>query len=86
MIKPTPVSETVAAGYQLFIDRVNARRGFWSEAGKPASAAGRYRHALSVADRTWRHHGLDQMTALAIGRNLFIHGQRRAVVTKLVEK
>ncbi|WOD13970.1 hypothetical protein [Paraburkholderia kirstenboschensis] len=40
MVIPSPMSTTIAAEYQLLIDSVKARRGFWSEAGKLASAAG----------------------------------------------
>ena len=39
VVKPSPVSTTVAADYRLFIDCVKARRGFWSEAGKLARTA-----------------------------------------------
>jgi hypothetical protein len=51
MIAPSPMSATVAAEYQLFIDCVKARRGFWSEAGKLARTAGWHRQALAAADQ-----------------------------------
>ncbi|MBK5054435.1 hypothetical protein IQ289_39415 [Burkholderia sp. R-70006] len=59
VVTPSPMSTTVAAEYQLFIDCVKARRGFWSEAEKLSRTAGRYRHALATADQTRRNHRLD---------------------------
>ena len=55
VIMPSPMSTTVAAEYQLFIDCVKARRGFWSEAEKLARTAGWNCQALSVADQARRH-------------------------------
>jgi hypothetical protein len=53
------MSTTLAADYRLFIDCVQARRGFWSEAGKLARKAGGYRLALATADETRRSGGID---------------------------
>jgi hypothetical protein len=53
------MSTTVATEYRLFIDCVTARRGFWSEAEKLSTTAGRYRHALATADQTRRNHRSD---------------------------
>jgi hypothetical protein len=58
VIRPSPMSTIVAADYRLFVDCVKARGGFWSEAGKLARTAGRYRRALAVADQTRRSHGI----------------------------
>ncbi|WP_345816656.1 hypothetical protein AAGS40_27140 (plasmid) [Paraburkholderia sp. PREW-6R] len=60
VVKPSPMSTTVAADYRLFIDCVKARRGFWTDAEELARTAGRYRHALEVADQTRHSQGTDE--------------------------
>ncbi|MFM0515454.1 hypothetical protein, partial [Paraburkholderia sp. RL17-373-BIF-A] len=58
VVEPSPMSTTVAADYELFIDCVKARRGFWTEAEKLTSAASgtvtrwqwRTRHDATMGD------------------------------------
>lgn len=54
--RPKPMAAQLAAEYELFVDCVKARDGFWRDAKALSETACRYRGALAWADQVRQEH------------------------------